>query len=69
MNISNHTWQNTKVTQHMAELAIARKEGRSHESIDYVALVEADKAMNHKSMKSFVESYSRHKIRRMMMRR
>lgn len=49
----------------MVEQAIARKEGRKHDFIDYTALHLADNAMQHKSLKSFVESYSRHKISRL----
>lgn len=62
---NEYVWQNPKITRHMVEQAIARKEGRKHETVDYVALFDADNAMEHKSLKSFVESYQRHKMKRM----
>lgn len=57
-------WKNTKITRHMVEMAISRAEGRRHEGVDLNALYKADAAMQHKSLKSFVESYNRNKQRR-----
>lgn len=57
-------WKNTKITRHMVEMAISRAEGRRHEGVDLNALYKADVAMQHKSLKSFVESYNRNKQRR-----
>jgi len=54
-------WKNTKITRFMVEMAISRAEGRKHEGIDINALYRADASMQHKSLKSFVESYNRNK--------
>lgn len=56
-------WKNTKINRHMVEMAISRAEGRRYVGVDLNALYKADAAMQHKSLKSFVESYNRNKQR------